>query len=328
LRVMPVAQRHAVGLGCYVAPKLVYCGQTPVQQVVIADTNEVGRVLLLDGIIQSASSDESLYHELLVQPAMLYHDHPRDVLIIGGGEGATLREVLAHPGVATATMVDIDGELIGIAKTHLQQWHQGCFHDARTRVEVADGRRFVEQDQKQYDVVIIDVCDLLDNGPAQALYTRQFYQMLRKRLRPGAILVVQALEFSFLKSAAHAALARTLSTVFGQVHSYNANIPSFTCSWGFIIASDWCDPREHTAQDCDARIASRLAGRPLQHIDGEFLAASFTACKQMRRLIASSGPIFEDGILFPAAAPGTGVGQNPAQSAPDWREQSKHQTST
>ncbi|MEG6657462.1 UNVERIFIED_CONTAM: hypothetical protein QO022_36760, partial [Pseudomonas aeruginosa] len=92
--------------------RVLYQGRTRWQNVLIADTYNYDRVLMLDGAIQSAESDESLYHELLVQPAMLAHDEPRDVLIIGGGEGATLREVLSHASVRRAVMVDLDRELV------------------------------------------------------------------------------------------------------------------------------------------------------------------------------------------------------------------------
>ena len=164
---------------------MLYQGRTRWQNVLIADTYNYDRVLMLDGAIQSAESDESLYHELLVQPAMLAHDEPRDVLIIGGGEGATLREVLSHASVRRAVMVDLDRELVELCREHLFQWHQGAFDDPRSELLTEDGRAYLERDPSLYDVVIIDVVDMLDNGPAQALYTRQFYELLHSRLRPG-----------------------------------------------------------------------------------------------------------------------------------------------
>ncbi len=176
--------------------RVLYQGRTRWQNVLIADTYNYDRVLMLDGAIQSAESDESLYHELLVQPAMLAHDEPRDVLIIGGGEGATLREVLSHASVRRAVMVDLDRELVELCREHLFQWHQGAFDDPRCELLAEDGRAYLERDPSLYDVVIIDVVDMLDNGPAQALYTRQFYELLHSRLRPGRVVAVQGLEFS------------------------------------------------------------------------------------------------------------------------------------
>ena len=220
------------------ARSVVVSKRTAFQHVVVADTYGFGRALFIDGSIQSSADDEALYHELLVQPAMLLHPEPRDVLIIGGGEGATLRETLAHASVRRACMVDIDREAVEICREHLTAWHRGAFDDPRVELRFADGRAHVEADENLYDVVIVDVVDMLDNGPAQNLYTRQFYELLKRRLRPEGIVAVQGLEFSCLDYKEHCALRRTLATAFADVHSYSALVPSFLGSWGFLIASD------------------------------------------------------------------------------------------
>ena len=282
----------------YRLSRVVYSGRTAYQNVLIADTYNFGRVLVLDGAIQSSADDERLYHELLVQPALLAHAEPHDVLIIGGGEGATLREVLVHRSVRSAVMVDLDREVVELCREHLTSWHRGAFEDRRARLVYADGRKFVEDDDGRYDVAIIDVVDMLDNGPAQALYTRQFYEHLRRRLRPGGIVVVQGLEFSFLDDKPHAALARTLRTVFPEVHSYRVPIPSFLSSWGFLLASDDVRPAEWSTADIDRRIQARLGLSWLVHTDGEFLKSCFCLCRETRTLLAEPGPILEDGVPF------------------------------
>jgi spermidine synthase len=276
---------------------LVHSGRTAFQNVIIGETYNYGMALFLDGSIQSSEWDEDLYHELLVQPAMLAHREPRDVLIVGGGEGATLREVLAHGSVRSATMIDIDPELVELCRQHLVKWHRGAFDDPRARVLYQDGRGFVEHDTDTYDVIIIDLVDMIDGGPAQALYTRQFYELLRQRLRSGGIVVVQGFEFSFLDDAQHAALARTLRTVFPEVYSYKAVIPSFLGSWGFVLASDWFKPEEWSAQRIDATIEQRL-GDWLDHVDGVFLMACFTHCKETRFVLTNPGPVLEDGVPY------------------------------
>ena len=110
----------------YRLESISFSGRTGYQSVVIAKTYNYGLALFLDGQIQSAEDDEALYHELLVQPAMLRHPSPKDVLILGGGEGATLREVLVHGSVRTATMVDLDGELVDLCRQYLETFHMGC----------------------------------------------------------------------------------------------------------------------------------------------------------------------------------------------------------
>ncbi len=278
--------------------KVIYTGKTAFQNVMIADTFNYGRALFLDGSIQSSEDDESLYHEMLVQPAMLRHPNPRDVLIIGGGEGATLREVLVHRTVNSVTMVDIDREVVELCREHLLPWHRGAFDDRRARLVYGDGRKFIEDDDGHYDVVIVDVVDMLDNGPAQSLYTRQFYETLRRRLRPDAIVVVQGLEFSFMDDKPHAALSRTLRTVFPEVHSYRVHIPSFLGSWGFLLASDWAVPGQWRADDIQRTIEDRLGLTWLTHVDPEFLKAAFCLCKETQFLLSQPGPVLEDGIDF------------------------------
>lgn len=282
----------------YRVKSVLYSGKTAHQNVVIAESCNYGRILVMDGSVQSAEDDEALYHEMLVQPAMLVHPAPRDVLIVGGGEGATLREVLAHRSVRSATMVDIDREAVELCREYLPTWHQGAFDDTRARIHYADGRAFVEASDALYDVAIIDVVDMLDNGPAQNLYTRQFYELLRSRLRPDGIVAVQGLEFSFQDYKEHAALARTMRAVFPEVHSYRASVPSFLGAWGFLLASSWVRPSEWRAEPIDRLIEQRLGGNWIDHLTGEFLIASFAHCKESRYLLSLPGPILEDGTAF------------------------------
>jgi len=276
---------------------IVYSGSTQFQGVTIADTYNYGLALFLDGAIQSSKWDEALYHEMLVQPAMLLHPRPRDVLIIGGGEGATLREVLAHR-VHSATMVDIDGEAVELCREHLTTWHCGAFDDPRARLVFDDGRAFVEASHDHYDVVIIDVVDMLEDGPALRLYTREFYEALHKQLRPGAIVMVQGLEFSASDHSQHAALARTLRTIFAEVHSLRVAVPSFLGTWGIIMASDWATPGHIRPETINAVVDQRLGNYWLDHLTGEFLVASFTHCKETRYLLSQPGPILEDDVSF------------------------------
>jgi len=277
---------------------MVHSSQTEFQKIEIADTYNYGRILFLDGYVQSAASDEALYHEMLVQPAMLLHPDPRDVLIIGGGEGATLREVLAHRTVRSATMVDIDRETVELCREHLPTWHCGAFEDPRARTIYADGRAFIEATDAFYDVVIIDVVDMLENGVALRLYTRQFYESLRRRLRRGGIVMVQGLEFSFDDYKEHTALSRTLRAMFAEVHTMRVGIPSFLSSWGFIMASDWATPASIRPDTIDQLIAQRLGNDWIDHLTGEFLLGCFAHCKETRYRLSQIGPILEDDVPF------------------------------
>ncbi len=273
---------------------VIYSGQTKYQRVLVADSLNYGRVLVLDGELQSAEVDEELYHELLVQPAMVLHPNPRRILIVGGGEGASLREVLRHKSVETVTMVDLDAKIIELCKEHLASWHRGSFNDPRVNLIIAEGRQFITEDTSKYDVVIIDVVDLEEDGPAKAIYTREFYQLLKARLAPGGVIAVQAMEFSHLDHKMHGLLLRTLKAVFSEVHSYHAVVPSFLCDWAFILASDWFSPKKMSPKAFDDASASRVGAGVLKHVDGEFFLSCFQFSKTAKEKLAEDGPIMED----------------------------------
>lgn len=279
----------------YGIKNIVCSQQTKFQQVLIADTISFGRVLVLDGHIQSAKSDETLYHEMLVQPAMLFHPDPKRVLIIGGGEGASLREVLVHRSVELATMVDIDGELVDLCKEHLGEWHRGAFNDPRTNLNIDDGRKYVLECVKRnekYDVIIIDIVDMLENNPARLLYTQEYYEYLKKCLTANGLLVFQAMEFS-LPYSGHQALSRTLRTVFSQVHTYSTSIPSFLAPWSFTIASNHFIPDSFTPAKINEEIELKIPGW-LKHLHGEFLKSVFVHSKLNNFLLSMPGPILLD----------------------------------
>jgi len=274
--------------------------RTAMQDVEIVETASYGRMLLLDGLVQSAEDDEHTYHETLVHPAMIAHEGPEDVLIIGGGEGATTREVLRHRTVRSVVMVDIDGELLEMCREHLPSWHQGSFDDPRVEVVIGDGRGYVEQTGRTFDVVICDITDFLDHGPALRLYTREFYELVARKLRPGGVLIVQALETATSDWEEHATLARTLRTVFADVTTHLTFVPSFVFSWGFLTAADGVDPSTLSADEVDARIADRLSSE-LTAYDGRFHVGLFALSKDLRELLATPGPILDDAAIARAA---------------------------
>lgn len=269
---------------------------TALQDVEIVETPSYGTMLLLDGLVQSSEDDEHAYHEALVHPGMIAHECPKDVLIIGGGEGATLREVVRHRSVESVVMVDIDGELIEMCKEHLDVWHQGSFEDPRAELVVGDGRAFLQETGRSFDVVILDITDFLDHGPATRLYTREFYELVSRRLKPGGAVIVQALETSISDYEEHAMLVRTIGEVFRRVRSYVAFVPSFLYSWGFLVASDALDPAELSVEEVDRRLAERLTSE-LTSYDGIAHQGYMSLPKDLRALLTEPGPILDDAML-------------------------------
>ncbi len=268
-----------------------YFGRTQIQAAEIVETVNYGKMLIIGGRTQSAQADEAIYHESLVHPALIAHPEPRTVLIIGGGEGATLREVLRHRTVQRAVMVDIDGELVEICQKHLPEWHEGAFADPRAELVIADGWDYVAQAGPRFDVIIVDVCDVLEQGPALRLYTRRFYEMLRDRLNPGGLVAIQAMELSTEEYKDHLEVRGELARVFPLVRSYATYIPSFWSAWGFIVASAGADPGALDRVTVNARLAERaLDGQPplidqLDFYDGETHDGLFALSRGVRQLL-------------------------------------------
>lgn len=223
-------------LAAFRREEVLISGQTRFQEFEIFENRLWGRVLLLDGRLQSAQQDEFIYHEALVHPALLAHPDPRRVLVMGGGEGATLREVLRHPGVTQAVMVDLDEELVGIFKEWLPTFHAGAFDDPRTQMVFAEGRSWLAaQPAHSFEVIILDLTEPLEEGPAVLLFTREMYELGQKKLAPGGLVALQSGSAGPL-GRLMPAVDYTLKEVFSQVMPYTAFIPSFMDLYGFHVA--------------------------------------------------------------------------------------------
>ncbi len=270
--------------------KLIFEGKTKFQEVALVESDEFGTLLVIDGETQSAEDDEYIYHEALVQPAMLAHPDPRRVLIIGGGEGATLREVLRRATVERAVMVDIDGELIELARRHLGSWHQGSFEDPRTDLRICDGMAFLQATPERFDVAIVDVCDYVESTAVASLYSDEFMRAVRDVLAPGGIAVVQAGELGRWTCANHAALARMLERAFGGASFvYSSFVESFWSEWSFLLAGDpAAGIARATPSSVDALLASRELARSLRFYDGVTHQRMFHLAKDVRDAIAAA----------------------------------------
>ncbi len=255
-----------------------------------------GKTIVIDGAVQSAERDEYLFHEALVHPAMLSHPEPKKVLILGGGEGATLREVLKHPSVESVTMVDIDEKFVDYCKLNLIQWHRGSFFDKKVTLLCQDGRAFLKNNPSNiYDVIIIDITDILEDGPAIALYTKEFYKLCKERMSDNGMLAIQSLVLSPSEWAHHATVARTVRTSFKYVNSYNLFVPSFISTWGFLIASNFTDASKISNLEIHHKILERDLANKLKAYDEYTHVGMFQLTKDLRMNLAKSGSILEDG---------------------------------
>jgi spermidine synthase len=268
--------------------------RTKFQHVEILQTAAYGKTLVLDGRIQSSQDDEFIYHEALVHPGMLTTDGPpRSALVIGGGEGATLREILRYPSVTRAVMVDIDQEVVELCKVHLPEMHRGSFDDPRTEVRHEDARAYLEKTRDRFDLITIDLVEPLEDGPARMLFTREFYALVRDRLTPGGAMTMQAGMTKLGELAFHSTIHRTLREVFPVVAAYQSFVSCFGTPWGFIVASKKVDPARLGVAAVDKLIAERIKGS-LEYWDGVTHQHAFSLPKFIRKALAKQTRIVTD----------------------------------
>ncbi|HEV8674882.1 MAG TPA: polyamine aminopropyltransferase [Methylomirabilota bacterium] len=267
--------------------------QTRFQQMEILETAHYGKALVLDGRLQSTVADDFIYHESLVHPALILHPGPRTALVIGGGEGATLREVLRHRSVGKAVMVDIDQAVVEACRQHLPEMHANAFADPRTELRHEDARGYLQTTAERFDVAIVDLTEPLEEGPACLLFTREFYRLLADRLTPNGVLAMQAGMTKIGELGFYAAMARTLSEVFPVVAPYQSFVPCFGTPWGFIVAAKVDDPRTLAPAAVDGRVRERVAGE-LRFYDGLAHQHLFSLPKFLRHALASCDRVATD----------------------------------
>ena len=275
--------------------KTYFVGHTKYQVVEVVENPYYGKMLILDGDVQSSLLDEFIYHEALVHPAMLAAKNPKRVMVLGGGEGATLRELYKHPSVEHVTMVDIDEEVVNICKEHLVEWHQGAFDDPRTHLVINDAGEVVRNtDDGSYDVVISDLVEPFDMGPTYHLFTKEFFGHIYRILNDEGVFVLQASILRMGTMLMHGAIRKTLEQVFPVVRSFAAYVGSFDVPWSFVIATKGEDPAKWDKDYVDTLIGQRIKG-PLRFYDGETHLHMFMLPKYVREFLEKEDiPILTD----------------------------------
>lgn len=272
--------------------KVVHSRKTDYQQIDIVDSEEYGRMLLLDGKVQSTVKDEYFYHECLVHPAMLSHPEPKEVLIVGGGEGGTLREVLKHPSVRRVVMVDIDEGVVEASRKFMPELSGGAFDDERTELIIGDGRKYVEGSKGRFDVAIMDLTDPLEGGPGALLYTRDFYRMVRKIMTGAGIAVTQATS-TYYSSYCFATLRNTMAEAFGSAGGYHVWVPAYDSMWGFTYSALGCDPKSMQESEVDAEL-ERRGIKGLRFLDGKMYRTLFALPKDLVKELAGCKRVATD----------------------------------
>jgi spermidine synthase len=254
----------------------LYEERTAHQHLVIFNNRSLGRVLALDGVVQTTQADEFIYHEMMAHVPILAHGNVRRVLIIGGGDGGLLREVLRHCAIERVVLVEIDKSVIDLCRRYLPNHSQGAFDDPRSAIVIDDGMHFLQHANERFDVILTDSTD--PEGPAETLFSRSYYAACKNCLSPGGMLVTQN-GVAFLQLDEVRTSAEHFNALFRDWHFYSAAVPSYT---GGIMTFGWAsdDPalRQHDLETLQERLSrSRITTRyytPALHL-GAFALPQF-----------------------------------------------------
>ena len=212
--------------------KILAAARTQYQPIMIVETEEFGKILLIEGATQLSEKDEAIYHEALVHPT-LCNCEPKNVLIIGGADGGTLREVLKHP-VDKATLVDIDGELLELCRKHIPI-AEAAFEDKRAKIIIDDGIKFIEQTEEKYDAIILDLAD--PEGPAKYLFTKEFYAKVKSKLNKDGVMAAQ-IDSPIVQPDVTGRAFEAIKQTYQQAEIIGLVVPSFFAGNALAIGKD------------------------------------------------------------------------------------------
>ncbi len=262
----------------------IFTRKTPFQDMQIFENETFGRTLVLDGVVQTTERDEFIYHEMMAHIPIMAHPNPKDVLIIGGGDGGVAREALRHPSVKKVVMVEIDEGVITACQKHLPSISKGAFEDERLHVIIDDGAAYVRTTPDKFDVVVIDSPDPV--GPAMTLFAIKFYRGIDRVLREGGIVIRQA-GSTFLQASEMKQTHRRMKHVFEHVNLCVTAIPTYVGGFfGLLVASHQSKPFRVTLRQLEARYdKARLS---CQYYNPAMHLASLSVPNHVKALLKTS----------------------------------------
>ncbi len=273
--------------------RILAAAETPYQNMQIVESGTYGKALVLDGKWQSCTGDEFLYHEPLVQLPSVMHGAPKRVLVLGGGEGATVREVLRWRSVERVTMVDLDGAVVEACRAHLPEMHQGAFDDPRTEVVIGDALDYLDDAAPEWDLVISDLSDPIEDGPSFKLFTKEYFERVRSALAPGGVFVLQSGPVSPEGLTRHARLRTTVEAVYPHAASYSSFTPTYASPWSFIVAREAPIDTRPSPEAIDRLLADQTSGG-MRMFDGEAMLGMLQLPAHLRRAIADETMVYTE----------------------------------
>ena len=297
-----LAERLTPDFGFYLREaQLLAQKQSPWQHIEVFDNPLFGRVMRIDGCFMTSERDEFFYHEPIIHLPALAHPGPRSALVVGGGDGGAVEELLKYPTMERVVLAELDADVVDLARTWLGNIHKGALDDPRMELRLGDARGLIESGSERFDQIVLDLTDPF--GPALDLYTVEFYQACRRALNPGGVLSLH------LGSPIHvpqtmARIAASLRAAFPIVRPYLQYVPLYGTLWCMAMASDTTDPALLGEAEVDARIAARGL-QDLQLYNGATHQALLAQPNFVRTLLAQPAePIHRGGTLDEAIDPG------------------------
>jgi spermidine synthase len=264
------------------ATRIVHSERSEHQAIVIFETEDHGRVFTLDGLVMVTERDEYMYHEMLVHVPMLTHPEPRSVLVIGGGDGGSIREVVRHASVEKAVLVEIDRAVVDAARRFLPFTSSGL-DDPRVEISIGEGHAHVKDNPGAYDVVIIDSTDPT-YGAGGLLFTAEFYKDCRLALRQGGVLSAET-ENPFYDPGWVQMAWRRMRRAFDDVRLYLGYVPVYPGAlWTYGLATTGPDPQG----DFRATDAARLS-RDLRYYNPDVHASAFALPNFVKEVLEKAG---------------------------------------
>ncbi len=209
----------------FTVEEIYYENKSDHQRIIIFHNSKFGRVMALDGVVQTTERDEFIYHEMLTHIPIFTHGTVKNVLIIGGGDGGMLREVLRHKTIPSVSMVEIDQAVVEMCRQYLPNHSQGAFDDTRLNLVIADGAEFVKNSKDKFDVIIVDSTDPI--GPGEVLFAQDFYRDCKRLMTENSIIVTQN-GVAFIQPDEIENTVKCFSSIFKLHHFYTAAVPTYS----------------------------------------------------------------------------------------------------
>lgn len=258
--------------------KIIFEGKSKYQKIEIFENKKFGKILRLDKSFQTSEKDEYMYHEPLVHVPLITHPKPEKVLIIGGGDGGSLKQVLKHKNIRKIDMVELDVEVINASKKYLKKIHENSFENKKANIIIDDGIEFLKKTKEKYDVIILDLTD--PGSISLFLYTNKFYDLVKSKLNKNGIVSLHT-ETPYMVDEVHVKIIKTLMKSFKIVRPFYNYVMTYGTIMGFAFCSNKYDAKKINVKEVDKRIEKRKI-KKLKMFNGESFCSMLVVPKYVK----------------------------------------------